>query len=67
MTPEAFIKWLAAMKAADLAKSDAVCARLLDISPNWVVKLKKNGADVRTALACAALLKGLPPYTGDED
>jgi hypothetical protein len=62
MTAEAFIRWLAAMKAADLAKSDAACAKLLGLSPNWIVKLKKNGADVRMALACQALLQKLEPY-----
>ena len=62
MTPSSFTAWLAEMKAAGLARSDAAAARLLGISPNAVVAMKKNGADLRTALACTALLAGLQPY-----
>lgn len=63
MTPEAFTNWLAEMKSAGLARSDAVCARLLGVSANSVVTMKKNGADLRTALACRALLHRLEPYS----
>lgn len=62
MTPETFTNWLAAMKSANLARSDAECARLLGISANSVVAMKKNGADLRTALACRALLHRMEPY-----
>lgn len=62
MTPADFVDWLAAMKAAGLARSDAACARLLGVSPNAVVAMKRNGADQRTALACRALLHRLEPY-----
>ena len=62
MNPAAFAAWLAAMKAAGLAKSDAHCGRLLGVSPNSIVTIKKIGADRRTALACAALLAGIEPY-----
>ena len=62
MTPETFTNWLAAMKSAGLARSDAECARLLGISANSVVAMKRNGADKRTALACRALLHRLEPY-----
>ena len=62
MTAASFIAWLAAMKAAGLARSDAHCARLLGVSPNSIVTIKKIGADRRTALACAALLAGIEPY-----
>lgn len=62
MSPEAFTKWLAEMKAAKLAKSDADCARLLGISANSVVGMKRRGTDLRTALACRALLHRLEPY-----
>ena len=62
MTPEAFKEWLAEMKSAGLARSDAECARLLDISPHTVVRMKLNGADTKTALACRALLHRLDPY-----
>jgi DNA-binding CsgD family transcriptional regulator len=62
MTAEAFTRWLADMKSAGLARSDAECARLLGVSANAVVNMKKNGADRRTALACRALLHRLEAY-----
>lgn len=62
MTAETFTNWLAAMKAAGLARSDAECARLLGVSANSVVTMKQRGADLRTALACRALLHRLEPY-----
>lgn len=62
MTAEEFNEWLAKMKLAGLAKSDAACARLLGVSKNGLVAWKKVGTDYRTALACAALLAGLSPY-----
>jgi len=62
MSPAAFAHWLAEMKSAGLARSDAAAARMLGISANSVVSLKKNGADLRTALACRALLHRLEPY-----
>jgi len=62
MTAASFIAWLADMKSAGLARSDAECARLLGISANSVVAMKRNGADRRTALACRALLHRLEPY-----
>lgn len=63
MTPEQFTRWLADMKSAGLARSDAECARLLGVSANAVVAMKKNGADRRTALACRALLHRMEPYS----
>jgi hypothetical protein len=62
MTADTFTRWLAEMKAAELARSDAECARLLGVSANSVVAMKKNGADLRTALACRALLHRMEPY-----
>lgn len=62
MTAEAFALWLKAMKDAGLARSDAACARLLGISANAVVAMKRNGTDRRTALACRALLHRMEPY-----
>lgn len=62
MTPTAFIEWLAAMKAAGLARSDAAAGRLLGVSANTVVKFKRDGADRRTALACRALLHRMEPW-----
>ena len=63
MTPTSFINWLADMKSAGLAKSDAECARLLGVSANTVVQMKERGADLRTALACRALLHRMEPYS----
>jgi hypothetical protein len=62
MTPTEFTHWLAAMKAAGFARSDAHCARMLGVSPNAVVTFKRRGGDMRTALACAALLAEIKPY-----
>jgi len=62
MTPAAFILWLASMKAAGLARSDAAAARLLGVAPNSVVGMKKRGTDHRTALACRALFHRLEPW-----
>ena len=62
MTATQFTEWLAAMKAAGLARSDAECARLLGLSANSIVKMKRNGCDHRTALACRAILHRLEPY-----
>jgi len=62
MTSEDFVSWLAEMKSAGLGRSDAKCAELLGISKNSVVAIKKNGGDIRTALACRALLHRMEPY-----
>ena len=62
MTPAAFIAWLADMKSAGLARSDAACAKLLGMHVNSIVTMKRQGADHRTALACRALLHRLEPY-----
>lgn len=62
MSPASFIAWLADMKSAGLARSDAECARLLGISTNSVVAMKKRGTDTRTALACRALMHRLEPW-----
>lgn len=63
MTADAFNRWLAEMKAAGLARSDAAAGRLLGVSPNAVIAMKRKGADRRTALACRALLHRMEPYT----
>ena len=64
MTPEDFIKWLEEMKAANLARSDAACARLLNIEPQHLLKMKKGRVPInrRSALACRALLHRMEPY-----
>lgn len=63
MTADSFTRWLADMKSAGLARSDAECARLLGISANGLIKRKKQGANHETALACRALLHRLEPYS----
>ncbi len=63
MNAEQFTRWLAEMKAAGLARSDAKCAEALGVSANAVVAMKRQGADLRTALACRALLHRLEPYS----
>lgn len=62
MNESSFNFWLADMKSAGLARSDAECARLLGISANGLLKMKKQGTDKRTALACRALLHRMEPY-----
>lgn len=62
MTPDAFKRWLADMKSAGLAESDADCARLLGYEPKHLPRQKTTGGDRRLALACAALLSGAEPY-----
>jgi len=62
MTAASFSAWLADMRSAGLARSDAECGRLLDISADTVVRMKRDGADRRTALACRALLHRMTPY-----
>lgn len=62
MTPTAFTAWLASMKEAGLARSDAAASRLLGVSANTVSEMKQRGADLRTALACRALFHRLEPW-----
>ena len=62
MTAEQFTRWLAEMKSAGLARSDAECGRLLGKSPDTIVRMKRDGTDITVALACAAILAGLEPY-----
>jgi hypothetical protein len=63
VSPAAFAAWLAEMKSAGLARSDAAAGRLLGVSANTVGDMKRRGADLRTALACRALLHRLEPYS----
>lgn len=62
MTAADFTEWLAEMKSAGLARSDAECARLLGKSDDTVVSYKRKGTDRTVALACRALLHRLEPY-----
>lgn len=54
-------RWLADMIASGLARSEAQCWRMLGVQPNTGTKLKRDGADLRTALAMRALLHRLDP------
>lgn len=62
MDAETFKRWLLEMKNHKLATSDAQCAKLLGLSANSIVTIKRVGTDRRTALACRALLHRLDPY-----
>lgn len=62
MTASDFINWLAAMKAAGLAKTDAECGRLLGVSPDTIVRRKADGCSLEAALACRALFHRLDPW-----
>jgi hypothetical protein len=62
MTAASFTAWLAEMKSAGLARSDAECGRLLGKSADQIVRYKQKGTDRTVALACSALLGGLVPY-----
>lgn len=62
MSGASFGDWLKEMKAQGIARSDAAAARLLGISANAVVQIKRKGADHRTALACRALFHRLEPW-----
>jgi hypothetical protein len=59
VTPARFCEWLAEMRRAGIATSDAHCGRLLGVSANSIVQMKVRGTDRRTSLACAALLAGI--------
>lgn len=62
MTAEQFSAWLAEMKSAGLAKSDADCARLLGRTDDTIIKYKRNGTDRTVALACRALIHRMEPW-----
>ncbi|MAZ17906.1 MAG: hypothetical protein CL535_16450 [Ahrensia sp.] len=62
MTPTAFLEWLAAMRAAGLARSDKDCAELLGVTPTGLLRMKKKGTTRQTALACRALYHNMEPW-----
>lgn len=62
VTPRDVKAWIRAMRQDKRARSAAACARLLGIHPNTMSRMRVEGADERTALACQALLSGLTPY-----
>lgn len=62
MTGEDFKKWLAAVKRKKIASTDAEAGALIGRTPTAVLRIKTAGCDHTLALACAAVLNGLPPY-----
>lgn len=62
MNANQFIKWLKAMDDAKIAHTDAACGRMLGVSADTIVRMKKDGTDLKTALACRALLHRMQPY-----
>jgi DNA-binding Xre family transcriptional regulator len=62
MTPDAFRQWLAAMKAAGLARNERDCADALGITERTLSRIKVAGSDKRTALACNALIHRIGEY-----
>jgi hypothetical protein len=59
---ETFTRWLVEMRREGIADTDAAAARLLGMSANAIVIMKRRGADQRTALACRALLHRMEPF-----
>lgn len=63
MTPQEVSDWLAAMRAASRIRFEKQAAELLGVSPQAIRLWKAHGvtgdAEVRTRLACAALLAGI--------
>lgn len=62
MTAEQFGFWLALMKFKGFARSDVDCARALGVNANALVRWKREGTDLRTALAASALLHEMKPF-----
>jgi hypothetical protein len=61
MTGEEFREWLTLMKAQGFNKE--ACAELLGRKPQWVSISQDTGTDKMAALACAAVLHGIEPFT----
>jgi len=61
MSGEDFINWLEDMRDKGMNKSR--CAALLGRLPQSISRFSREGTDRTTALACAALLADLKPYT----
>jgi DNA-binding CsgD family transcriptional regulator len=62
MSPEAFNRWLLIMLAREAITSSADAARKLGVTPNTILNYRHRGCDRKTALACAALARGLEPW-----
>ncbi|MTH94994.1 hypothetical protein [Roseibium sp. RKSG952] len=55
-------QWMNQMKAAGKVRTSRECNEALGITPDGFSRLKRNGCDLRTALAMQAILYGLKPY-----
>ena len=66
MTADQFKEWLGAMKAAGHIRFKGQAAELLGVSREAIRLFEKNGTGgdmmIRTDLACAALMRDLPPW-----
>ena len=70
MSAADFSAWLDEMIRSGRASSKASCGRILGVSDNFVFRAERAGIGQtgrRTALACAAVLAGIEPYTGDDE
>ncbi|WP_028746369.1 hypothetical protein [Rhizobium mesoamericanum] len=64
MSGEDFDVWLELMKRKGHNKGE--CARLLGRGHQWITFARHKGTDKAIALACAALLAGMQPFTAKE-
>jgi len=62
MLPEEVVRWIEMVKESGLADTDTAIASLIGKSHDTLALMKKRGADRTTALACNAVLIGLPPF-----
>lgn len=62
MPADSFCEWLAQMSNRPFYKSERECAIVLGLPEDAIKIMKRDGADLRTALACRALLHRLEPY-----
>ena len=66
MKPSEFTEWTNKMIRDGKAETSADCAAKLGVRPEAVSRMKNEGADLRTALACAALSSGLGPWKPEQ-
>lgn len=59
---EAFRAWLDAMRRTPPSHTESQCAAALGVTMDELEEMKRNGTDVRTALACRALFHRLEPW-----
>jgi hypothetical protein len=61
MTPEEVASWLDAMRRHRV-NTDSAAARAIGVSTQTILRMKKFGADRRTAYACRAAYHLLEPW-----